>query len=134
MRTTTGQRISEVSARAGFSASALRFHQGAGLVEPARTPAGYRIYDERSVRNRLVHGVTDGPGGLGLAGVGIAACGACCAVPAFGLLSALVAGASVTALALGGLMAALIVTCLGVVLGTPDTAEPVPVVLQRPER
>jgi DNA-binding transcriptional MerR regulator len=44
-----GLRISEVAARTGFSASALRFYEDAGLLEPARTPAGYRIYDDRSV-------------------------------------------------------------------------------------
>jgi len=44
-----GHRISEVAARTGFTASALRYYEDAGLVEPARTPAGYRIYDDRSV-------------------------------------------------------------------------------------
>jgi MerR family transcriptional regulator, copper efflux regulator len=38
--------IGEVAERSGFSASALRYYEGIGLVEPAtRTPAGYRLYD-----------------------------------------------------------------------------------------
>lgn len=47
-------RISEVSERTGFSASALRFYEAEGIVpEPARTSSGYRIYDDRAV-DRLV--------------------------------------------------------------------------------
>jgi DNA-binding transcriptional MerR regulator len=39
--------ISEAAERSGFSASALRYYEGIGLVEPAvRTPAGYRLYDD----------------------------------------------------------------------------------------
>lgn len=49
MGATGGQRISEVAAGTGFSPSALRFYEGAGLVEPDRSPAGYRLYDERAV-------------------------------------------------------------------------------------
>ncbi len=42
--------IGEVAERSGFSASALRYYEGIGLVEPAsRTDAGYRVYDERSL-------------------------------------------------------------------------------------
>jgi MerR family transcriptional regulator, copper efflux regulator len=38
--------IGEVAERSGFTASALRYYEGIGLVEPAdRTPAGYRLYD-----------------------------------------------------------------------------------------
>ena len=38
--------IGEVAERSGFSASALRYYEGIGLVAPAtRTEAGYRIYD-----------------------------------------------------------------------------------------
>jgi MerR family copper efflux transcriptional regulator len=48
MSTPDGHRISEVAARTGFSASALRFYENVGLVEPARTAAGYRVYDDRS--------------------------------------------------------------------------------------
>jgi DNA-binding transcriptional MerR regulator len=39
--------IGEVAERSGFSASALRYYEGIGLVAPAhRTPAGYRVYDD----------------------------------------------------------------------------------------
>jgi DNA-binding transcriptional MerR regulator len=38
--------ISEVAERTGFSASALRYYEAAGLVTPARTAAGYRSYSE----------------------------------------------------------------------------------------
>jgi MerR family transcriptional regulator, copper efflux regulator len=42
--------IGEVADRSGFSASALRYYEGIGLVEPAtRTDAGYRIYDDRTL-------------------------------------------------------------------------------------
>ena len=43
------QTISAVAARTGFSASALRFYENAGLIKPDRTDTGYRVYDERSV-------------------------------------------------------------------------------------
>lgn len=39
--------IGETAERSGFSASALRYYEGIGLVSPAtRTEAGYRLYDE----------------------------------------------------------------------------------------
>lgn len=39
--------IGETADRSGFSASALRYYEGIGLVEPAtRTAAGYRLYDD----------------------------------------------------------------------------------------
>jgi DNA-binding transcriptional MerR regulator len=42
--------IGEVAARSGFSASALRYYEGIGLVQPsARTAAGYRMYDEHTL-------------------------------------------------------------------------------------
>jgi len=41
--------IAEASARTGFSASALRYYEQVGLVAPERTPAGYRVYDDRSL-------------------------------------------------------------------------------------
>ncbi len=42
--------IGEMAERSGFSASALRYYEGIGLVEPAtRTDAGYRIYDDHTL-------------------------------------------------------------------------------------
>lgn len=41
--------ISEVAASTGFTASALRFYEGAGLLSPQRTTAGYRVYNDRDV-------------------------------------------------------------------------------------
>ena len=42
--------IGEVAERSGFSASALRYYEAIGLVEPTtRTDAGYRIYDDRTL-------------------------------------------------------------------------------------
>jgi DNA-binding transcriptional MerR regulator len=42
--------IGEVADRSGFSASALRYYEGIGLVEPAsRTDAGYRLYDDQTL-------------------------------------------------------------------------------------
>jgi DNA-binding transcriptional MerR regulator len=41
-----GYSISQVAERTGFSTSALRYYERHGLVEPDRTPAGYRRYDE----------------------------------------------------------------------------------------
>jgi DNA-binding transcriptional MerR regulator len=39
--------IGEIADRSGFTASALRYYEGIGLVEPAsRTEAGYRVYDD----------------------------------------------------------------------------------------
>lgn len=39
--------IGETAERSGFSASALRYYEGIGLVEaPSRTAAGYRLYDD----------------------------------------------------------------------------------------
>ena len=39
--------IGEAAERSGFSASALRYYEGIGLVEaPTRTAAGYRLYDD----------------------------------------------------------------------------------------
>ena len=39
--------ISQAAERSGFSASALRYYEGIGLVRPSdRTDAGYRLYDE----------------------------------------------------------------------------------------
>jgi DNA-binding transcriptional MerR regulator len=42
--------IGEVADRTGFSASALRYYEGIGLLAPAsRTDAGYRLYDDHTV-------------------------------------------------------------------------------------
>jgi DNA-binding transcriptional MerR regulator len=39
--------IGETARRSGFSASALRFYEDIGLVEPSgRTESGYRLYDD----------------------------------------------------------------------------------------
>lgn len=46
--------IGEMAERSGFSASALRYYEGIGLVEPStRTGAGYRLYDDHTLA-RLV--------------------------------------------------------------------------------
>ena len=44
--------VSEVSARSGFAASALRFYEKEGLIEASRTSGGQRRYT-RSVLRRL---------------------------------------------------------------------------------
>jgi DNA-binding transcriptional MerR regulator len=44
-----GLTISKVAQETGFSPSALRFYEGAGLITPARTPTGYRSYDAASI-------------------------------------------------------------------------------------
>lgn len=42
--------IGEVAQRSGFSASALRYYEGIGLVAPStRSEAGYRLYDDRAI-------------------------------------------------------------------------------------
>jgi DNA-binding transcriptional MerR regulator len=42
--------IGEIASRSGFSASALRYYEGIGLVSPAaRTDAGYRLYDDQAL-------------------------------------------------------------------------------------
>lgn len=42
--------IGGIAERSGFSASALRYYEGIGLVSPAnRTAAGYRRYDESTL-------------------------------------------------------------------------------------
>ena len=44
---TTTYTIGETAERSGFSASALRYYEGIGLVEPStRTGSGYRLYDD----------------------------------------------------------------------------------------
>jgi len=47
---TTTFRISEIAERSGFSPTTLRYYEDIGLLpEPARTPSGYRAYDERTL-------------------------------------------------------------------------------------
>jgi MerR family transcriptional regulator, copper efflux regulator len=42
--------IGETAERSGFSASALRYYEGIGLVEPTRrTKSGYRLYDDAAL-------------------------------------------------------------------------------------
>jgi DNA-binding transcriptional MerR regulator len=42
--------IGQVAERSGFSATALRYYEGIGLVPPAgRSDAGYRLYDDRTL-------------------------------------------------------------------------------------
>jgi DNA-binding transcriptional MerR regulator len=42
--------IGQVAERSGIPATALRYYEGIGLVPPAgRTPAGYRLYDDRTL-------------------------------------------------------------------------------------
>lgn len=42
--------IGQVADRSGFSASALRYYEGVGLVAPAtRSAAGYRLYDDHTL-------------------------------------------------------------------------------------
>lgn len=47
-----GTRVSDAAARTGWSPRMLRYLEAAGLVVPARTPAGYRRYGLREL-NRL---------------------------------------------------------------------------------
>lgn len=47
MRGVSTYTIGETAQRSGFSASALRYYEGIGLVPPpTRTGAGYRLYDD----------------------------------------------------------------------------------------
>ncbi len=42
--------IGEIAGRSGFTASALRYYEDIGLLEPAtRTAAGYRLYDDTAL-------------------------------------------------------------------------------------
>lgn len=81
---------------------------------------------------------TDGPAsGFAIVGVGAAACAACCAVPVFGFLSVLAAGAPIAALVVGGLLLAAVVAGLGAAFigwrrrpASTRTTPPTPVTMQ----
>lgn len=46
----TGLKIKEVAAASGFTAATLRYYEQIGLLpEASRTPAGYRMYDQRTL-------------------------------------------------------------------------------------
>jgi DNA-binding transcriptional MerR regulator len=53
----TGLRISEVAAQTGVPPTTLRYYEQVGLLNAARTPSGYRIYDERAVERLRFIGV-----------------------------------------------------------------------------
>lgn len=44
-----GYSISQAAERTGFPPTTLRFYEQSGLVRPARTPAGYRCYDDSHI-------------------------------------------------------------------------------------
>jgi len=44
-----GYSISQTAQRTGFPPSTLRFYEQSGLVNPDRTPAGYRSYDDHHI-------------------------------------------------------------------------------------
>lgn len=47
---TTEYKIKAVSDRSGFSTATLRYYEAIGLLpEATRTPAGYRLYDDRTL-------------------------------------------------------------------------------------
>lgn len=47
---TTGLKIKEVADASGFTAATLRYYEQIGLLpETSRTPAGYRVYDQRTL-------------------------------------------------------------------------------------
>jgi DNA-binding transcriptional MerR regulator len=47
---TTGYQIKDVAERSGFTTATLRYYEEIGLLpEPARTPAGYRLYDDHTL-------------------------------------------------------------------------------------
>ena len=50
VRTVASYTIGQAAERSGFSASALRFYERHGVIEPVgRTDAGYRVYDDSSL-------------------------------------------------------------------------------------
>jgi DNA-binding transcriptional MerR regulator len=57
-----GYTISQVAERAGFPATTLRYYEQAGLVRPARSEAGYRLYDDSHVERLAFIGRAKGLG------------------------------------------------------------------------
>ena len=45
----TGLTVGEAAARTGWSARMLRYLEATGLVQPRRTPSGYRLYGLREL-------------------------------------------------------------------------------------
>lgn len=58
MSTTATLTVSALASRAGLSPDAVRYYERVGLLPaPARSPAGYRLYDEQAVaRLRVIKG------------------------------------------------------------------------------
>jgi DNA-binding transcriptional MerR regulator len=53
---TTGLKIKQVADASGFTTATLRYYEQIGLLpEASRTPAGYRMYDQRTL-DRLAFG------------------------------------------------------------------------------
>ena len=47
---TTGLKIKQVAEASGFTTATLRYYEQIGLLpEASRTPAGYRMYDQRTL-------------------------------------------------------------------------------------
>lgn len=58
-----GLTINEAAATTGWSARMLRYLEEVGLIEPSRTPAGYRIYGPGELqRLRTLRELLDGQG------------------------------------------------------------------------
>lgn len=62
-------RVSELAERSGVAATTLRYYEERGLLPAQRSPAGYRLYDERSL-DRLVFITTAKRLGLDLEEIG----------------------------------------------------------------
>ena len=64
--------INEAAETTGWSARMLRYVESVGLVEPARSPSGYRLYGpEHLQRLRTLRELLDGHG-IGLGEIGFA--------------------------------------------------------------
>ncbi|MCK9871403.1 MerR family transcriptional regulator [Nocardiopsis dassonvillei] len=62
-------RVSELAERSGVAATTLRYYEERGLLPAQRSPAGYRLYDERAL-DRLTFITTAKRLGLGLEEIG----------------------------------------------------------------